>query len=82
MVLFTRINADRLCEAVGECLEHGFNDMVVVAAIKLTQVQGHTGTDRDGPEKILRHLSIKAADRVSGKGRFKDQIRPAGKVNR
>ena len=61
-------------------LKHDFDDVVVVLAVEVLDVQRHAGRLREGLEPLLEQLGVHLAELRPGESHLPDQIRPVRSV--
>ena len=69
-----RIDLDRLAQRPGETLEAGFDDVMVVLAIEVLDMQRDSRRLGKGLEPLLEQLSIHLAEFRTGKRHLPHQI--------
>ena len=75
-----RVEFDRPAQGAAEGLEHGFGDVVGVAAAQVVDVQGDQGVVDEALEEFAEQVHVELAD--PGAGKFDEifQAGPAGAV--
>src|SRR5262245_9698408 len=78
----TRIDRDRRAQRPRQALEAGFDDVMIVGAVKRGDVQRHAAVHREVLEPLLHELGVEAAYLVAHELGLEHQERPAGNVDR
>src|SRR6266478_3692608 len=76
------IDADRLAQRARQALEAGFDDVVVVLAVNILDVQCDAGGLREGLEPLLEQLGVHFAELRLGEIHLPDQIGPVRAIER
>src|SRR5260370_38891016 len=71
-----RVDLDRLAQCACQPLEAGFDDVVVVLAVDVFDVQGDPGRLREGLKPLLEQFGVHLAELRPREGDLPDQIRP------
>lgn len=77
-----RVERNGGAERTGECLEATFDDMVIVAAVNIFDMQRQTGMLRESAEPFLEEFGIHIAELVAVEFDLPDEIGAAGDVER
>src|SRR5207237_2531751 len=75
-----RVDLDRLAQGAGEAFEARFDDVVIVLAVKVLDVQREPGRLSESLKPFLEQLGIHFTELWPGKFDLPDQVRPVRRV--